>query len=131
MKKIIIKKEIPPIYDRLHQKFGIKWDDGVIIAYDGAIWCKENLEPQKIIHENKHIERQKEIGNDAWWQLYLDNDVFRLEEEVVAYRAELEFIKRHIKNREMVFHAKRDIAENLSSSIYGNMVTKQEAMKLL
>jgi hypothetical protein len=131
MSQIVISKEKPPIYDALVAKFNVNWDTGLIVAYDGKIHSKDYIAPQKIIHERTHLDRQATLGNDVWWKLYLDNDVFRFEEEVLAYKAEANFIKKNIKNREDRFHMIRDIAICFSSDMYGKMITQQEALTLL
>ena len=130
-RQVIIKKEKPPIYDSLKNKFGVDWEDKIIIAFNGAIWCKEEPAPQKIVHEIVHLDRQDEIGNDAWWKLYLENDQFRLEEEMRAYLAEAKFIKKNINNREHVFHLLREIAQSMSSSVYGNLISTADALTFL
>ena len=131
MKQVIISKEIPPIYQQLHDKFGVKWDDGIIIAYDGKIHCSMEVTPQKIIHEMKHLERQQEMGNEAWWNLYLENDQFRKDEEARAYLAETNFIKKNINNREIRFFAITDIAKSFASDVYGEIISLKDALKIL
>ncbi len=131
MQQVILSKEKPPVYDALHSKFGVEWDDGIIIAYDGKIYCKMGVQPQKVIHESVHLERQKQIGNDTWWKLYLESDQFRREEEILAYLAECQFLRKNIKNREHVFHMIREICTSISDGTYGNIITKEEALKIL
>lgn len=129
--KLVYSSEIPPIYPQLREKFGADWDNGVIIAYDGRIHAKEVPAPQKWIHEGVHLDRQKEIGNEAFWRLYLESDQFRLEEELLAYLAEADFIKKNIRDREARFHLIMEIARGFSSSLYGGIIGTQEAYRLL
>lgn len=131
MKEIEIIHELPEIYDRLHRTFNVEWDKGIIIAYDGKIYCKLNPPSQKIYHEMVHLQEQKELGNEIWWEMYITNDKFRLDEELKAYRAEVKFIKKAIKNRNDAFEMIRNIAHDLSSEIYGNIISKDEALKLI
>ena len=133
MKEVKISHTIPPIYEELHNRFGVEWENGIIIAWDNKIHCSEDfpLAPQKIIHESKHLERQNEIGNDAWWRLYLESEQFRRNEEMIAYLAEANFIKKNIKNREISFFAIRDIAKSFSSDVYGNIISLEDALKIL
>lgn len=131
MKEIEISHEIPPVYELLNKKFGVKWDDKIIIAYGGKIHCKDTPAPQKIIHEKVHLDEQKKIGNELWWKAYLEDDNFRLQEELKAYRIESNFLKKYIKNREVRFHAINEIADSLSSPVYGSIITKKEALSYL
>ncbi len=129
--KLVYSNEIPKIYPQLQEKFGADWDKGVIIAYDGKIHAKEIPAPQKWIHEEQHLIRQKEMGNEAWWRLYLESDEFRLEEEILAYVAEADFIKKNINDREARFHIIRDIAHSFASDLYGGIISMQDALKIL
>lgn len=131
MKEIEVIHEKPEIYERLHRTFNVEWDKGIIIAYNGKIYCKFNPPPQKIYHESIHLNEQEKLGNEIWWEMYITNDKFRLDEELKAYRAEVRFIRKAIKNRNDAFEMIRRIAHDLSSQIYGNIISKDEALKLI
>lgn len=126
-----ISHEIPDIYYKLHDRFGVEWDEGIIIANGGTIHCKNYPEAQKIVHETVHFQQQEKVGLEVWWNLYLTSDSFRLEQEVEAYRKEYAFIKKNIKNREHAYGKKREMAQHLSSSIYGNLLDYGQALKLI
>lgn len=129
--EIIIDHTKPEIYQRLHQQFGADWEKGIIIAWNGKIHCKGEPEPQKIVHEAVHLQVQEEMGNDPWWLAYLEDKDFRLEQEKLAYKAEADFIKRAIKNREHRFQYINDIAKAFASPIYGPIISWQEALAFL
>ena len=131
MRKVTISHEIPPIYQQLHDKFGVEWNDGLIIAYDNIIYSKNDVAPQKVVHEVIHLDRQKELGVEAWYRLYLESDQFRLEEEIIAYVAEANFVKKNIKDRELRFHIIHEIAKNFSSDVYGSIISFSDAIKIL
>lgn len=131
MTDIKLSKEIPEIYKELNEKFGVKWEDGIIICYGNTIHCNVDISADKIVHETVHVKQQEKIGKDEWWRMYLDIPSFRLEQEVEAYRAEYQFIKRNIKNREAVFHFLARMAKHLSSENYGGIITTDEAIKLI
>lgn len=131
MKQIRVSHEKPPIYDTLSGKFGVDWDKGVIIAYDGIIYSKETPPPQKIIHENIHLKEQDRIGNDAWWRLYLESTEFRKEQEILAYKAEADFIKKYVKHKEAKGLMLLELSKIMASSMYGNMMTEREAYLLI
>lgn len=129
--KLVYSDQIPQIYPQLKEKFGVDWDRGVIIAWNGKIHSKEIPPPQKWIHEAEHLLRQQEIGNEAWWHLYLESEQFRLEEETLACIAEANFIKRNIKNRELKNRILMDIAKVFSGEMYGGLISFNDAMKIL
>ncbi len=121
----------PPIYEKLRLRFGVDWDKGLIIAWEGVIYSTFKPTAAKIVHESIHLKEQARLGNEAWWMLYFDDPAFRLNQEKMAYRAEAQFIKRNIKNRDHAFHMIREIADALSSSVYGCIISRQEAFDFL
>jgi hypothetical protein len=98
-----------------------------IFAYDKEIYSNNELPEHLLIHELKHIERQNKIGTDRWVDLYLHDENFRLEEEIIAYSAQL----KSIHNREDKFRLKVECARNLSSDLYGDIIDYQSALKRL
>lgn len=80
------------------------------------------------IHEEVHMIRQG--GDpDAWWDKYLSDPAFRLEEEILAYRKQYQYAKTMVKDRNELFRFLNRLADDLSSEIYGNIISKQEAIK--
>ena len=123
-----ISTEIPPIYQACHEKFGVNWSKGIIITYGDIAYCKYPLQPHKVVHEEVHVNQQEKMGKDWWWSQYLSDPKFRLKQEVEAYQAEGKWLKRNIKDRNLCYQAVRQIWNDLSSSIYGNICTVEEAM---
>lgn len=126
-----ILKTKPPIYDRLVKKFNVSMENGLIIAYYPNIHCLFKVPDLKIVHEAVHLVRQEQMGVSFWWEKYLEDEQFRLEEELLAYGQEIRAIKElDISRNERRFLLK-EIYENLSSSMYGNLITKEEAKQIL
>lgn len=123
--------EKPLIYDKLKEKFGVNWHDGIIIADGDTIHCKYEIPPEKTIHELVHLKQQEKIGKDLWWELYLSQDSFRLEQETEAYKKEYSFIRDNIKDRNVRFEFLYEMARNLSSEQYGRLCTGDEAIALI
>lgn len=98
-----------------------------IFAYDKVIYCDYELPEHLQVHERRHLIRQQKIGVDNWVDNYLSDTQFRLNEEVIAYREQLE----SVKNRSARHRLRIQCANDLASPLYGNIVTLQEAMKLL
>lgn len=104
-----------------------KVTEGTIFAYDGNIYANSPLPQHLIIHETVHLERQKEMGADKWVDKYLTDKEFRLNEEILAYREQLKSIKNRDERAKLLIKCSQD----LSSPLYGNIVTFFEALKLL
>jgi hypothetical protein len=76
------------------------------------------------------MRQQADMGKDIWWDKYLHDEVFRLEQEVEAYRAQYQYIVlngNRKDKREMLQH----ITSALSSRLYGGMITKRHAQLLI
>lgn len=127
--KITLSTEIPDIYYRLKNAFGVDWNDCIIICDGDTIHCKREVPPEKLVHEVEHVKRQKIYGKDLWWDRYLTDKDFRLNEELIAYRAEYAFIVRNIRDRNARFAFLYEMARSLSGHTYGNIITGSEAMK--
>ncbi len=128
-----ISHEKPPIYDRLVDVFGIDWNDGIVITYGDTLHTRggNNIPQDLVVHEKTHTRQQAAIGIEEWWNNYVANRDFRLEQEAEAYRNQWQFIKHNVKNREEAFRKKMRIARDFSSPIYGNIVTHNEALKII
>lgn len=125
-----VSHEKPEIYQRCHDKFGVEWDDGVIMTYGDTVHCKFLLSESKVIHEYTHVIQQKRIGVKEWWDAFIDDPKFRLSQEVEAYKAERHFLNTFIKDRNKRFKMVHQLCLDLSSNMYGNICTYSEAMRL-
>jgi hypothetical protein len=119
----------PPIYNKCVEVFGVNWDDGVIFTYGDTIYCKNEIPDYKIAHESTHIKQQ---GNnpDEWWARYFVDTEFRLQQEIEAYLAENKILNK-IKDRNARFRIKDFNARCLSGKMYGNIISYNEALKML
>lgn len=98
-----------------------------VIAWKGNIYSNSALPDHLIVHEELHLKQQEEMGVDLWVEKYLTDMNFRFKMELDAYRAQVQSVKdRERKNKVRVASA-----ELLSSSLYGNLISKQEAFNLL
>ena len=128
---MILSKEQPNIYPLLHQAFGVEWENGIIITYGDTVHCKYDLTPDKIAHEQVHVDQQRAQGKLFWWSMYLFSSKFRLDQELEAYRAEAAFIKERVRDRNLRAKCITDICRDLSGPMYGNIITFDEAKKIL
>lgn len=129
--KVRFSKEKPPIYEECVKRFGVNWKKGIIFTYGDTIHCRFKPHKWKVEHEKVHIRQQEEVGPEAWWNRYFEDEAFRVDQEVEAYRAEIGWLsmyERNIKRRlELIERAVRD----LSGPIYGNVLTYDQAKFLL
>ena len=125
---INFSKEIPPVYEKCKEQFEVDWDKGVIITYGDTIYCKYDITPDKIAHEVTHIFQQFGIKKEDWWEQYLTNDRFRKEMEIEAYKNEFDWVYKNIKCKNKRFQMANNMALDLSGYMYGNMMTRNEAL---
>ncbi len=83
-----------------------------------------------MVHEQTHERQQADYGVEQWWQMYIDNPTFRLTQEVEAYQNQFKFLKT-VLNRLGRKAALEQLAAQLSSELYGNIITKKEAKELI
>lgn len=126
----IVSNEIPDIFYALKNKFGIEWSN-VIISYYPKIYSKNSFNEIKMIHELTHLKQQEDYGVKEWWARYLQDDTFRLEQELEAYRNETIFILENVTDRNESYKLRSTICHDLSSPMYGNLISLEEARKLL
>lgn len=101
--------------------------DNTIFAYDKVIYSNKELPVHLEVHERRHLIRQQKIGVDKWCEMYLTDIKFRLKEEVIAYKEQLE----SISDRNQRDKLRKICAKDLSSPLYGNIISYEEAYSLL
>lgn len=121
----------PPNYADIVKVFPAATREGVVFTYGDTVYVrgKAELPVQLKVHEGVHVQQQKSIGAQPWWDRYLVDGQFRFEQELVAHRAEyrrLRSIDKNLGRRHLDFIAKR-----LSSPLYGGICTFREARKAI
>ena len=127
-----IIKAFPPNWLTLRKVFPISGRQGIIFAYGDRIYNPSGvpLEEWVLAHEGEHCKRQNAQGVGSWWDAYIANPKFRLEEEVLAHCVEWKTISDYLPPSACERHFAR-MVERLSSPLYGNLVTKEEAERLI
>ena len=106
-------------------------ESGVVFTYGDTCHCKDDIIPDWLeAHESVHTEQQGEAPA-SWWDRYFDDSAFRLSQELEAYQVQYQWILKRIKDRNSRFKWLNKFATDLSSSMYGGIVTKAEAMRLI
>jgi hypothetical protein len=122
-----VRYEKPPIWDRAQKAFDLQ--GGEIFAWGNIIYVPGGgaLPIWLIAHEKVHREQQ---GDDVegWWDLYLDDPEFRLDQEMEAHIMEYRvFCLKHKWPPDRRAYLE-DIGERLASPMYGCDITKEDAM---
>lgn len=123
-----IRIEFPPNYAEVAAAFdlrGVKpifaWGDTIYNPHDVPI------PPELIAHESVHIQRQ--AGDPAsWWQQYIADPQFRLNEELMAHAAEYRYIidsKKSSRNQRRI--ALKITAQRLAAKLYGSLISVKDA----
>lgn len=128
---MIVKNEYPPNIEKIRSKLNVS-RKGIYYCYGNVIYNPDNypLPPYVIAHEEVH-ERQQGDDPEGWWDKYLEDKEFRLEQEKEAHRVGYQVFKDLIKKksaREQFLILK---ARDLSSRAYGNMVKYTKAKEII
>lgn len=124
----------PPVYEKCMNAFGgknVDFEKGMVFAYGDTIHSKFLVPIDLIHHEMVHLNQQQSIGPDKWWDQYINEQVFRFDQELQAYRAQLKFLKSRIRDRNKFYKEKVRLASDLASPIYGNMCTVTYALRMI
>lgn len=101
--------------------------DKTIFALGADIYTDYPLTPDLYIHELVHLKQQEEVGVKEWVYDFLYVPEKRLEYEIEAYRTQLSSIKDRNHRAKVLF----DSSKQLSSSLYGNIISYADAFKVL
>jgi len=119
-----IIKAYPPNFNELAKVFPIKGKPGIVFAYGDYIYnpSGQRLSPEIVAHEETHCARQKDAETHLWWHAYCTWPDFRLNEEVIAHRAEWDRW-RDIWPSRMDEKELDRLASRLSSPLYGSLIS--------
>lgn len=129
MTKII--NDYPPNYTDIEAI--LQSGNNAVFAYSNIIYNPhaKHVDKYCIAHEKVHFRQQKKIGDvDVWWDQYLSDVNFRVDQEVEAYRAQYRLAKRlnPTKQETNRWYAEQ-LAKSLSGETYGNCISFDEALK--
>ena len=125
----------PPrgIFEKCQKKWGISFDN-VIFAVGDTIHTKNPIGEDLLTHEKVHLRQQSQYvgGWQSWWDRYLIDDKFRLEQEIEAYTAQYNYVKTTIKDRNKLNkYLVINIVKPLSGTMYGNMISERDAIMII
>lgn len=118
----------PPNYAAINAKFNVRGKN-ILFSYGDTIYNPSRvvIPPELMVHEAVHGRRQ---GADpsGWWNRYIEDPEFRLNEEIPAHRAEFQEVMKHGMAD---YKAIRSIAERLSGPLYGRMIDVASAERAI
>lgn len=127
-----IVNQLPPNIDAIRRRFQLDGFPTVVFTYGDTLYNPTGLEipPDLMAHEETHAKQQSILGVEQWWALYLENDSFRLSQEVEAYKEQYQYTLGRY-NRDSRRQVLSHIIRNLSSGLYGKIINKQTAKELI
>lgn len=116
------------------QSHGLEPSEHTVVTFHDAIYTSRPMAQDLFVHECVHYARQGG-GQDIelarqYVDLYLTNDDFRLQEELMAYREQYKFLLKHM-NRPQAFEHVKVLAAHLSSPLYGNIISFGQALSAI
>lgn len=120
----------PPNYDEIIKVFR-PIPKGVIFCWRNTIFNPGNIDVTYSLLAHEKVHRARQGGDtEGWWRQYLMSPMFRLREEIPAHHAEyLEMLKD--ANRNDRRRALKVISGRLSGRLYGGLVSRREAQRLV
>jgi hypothetical protein len=124
----IIDGGYPPNIEDIKKVF--KLNDNVIFTYGNTIYNpnRGNIDLALMAHEQTHSIQQGDKVKE-WWERYLKDKEFRLSQELQAYQVQYQYYCKAIKDRNQRYRFLNRLAGDLSSEIYGNIISRSEAIK--
>jgi len=122
-----------PYWFKVKKKFKLTFEQmgNIVFTHGDTIYASKPLDMpfHLVAHEITHVFQQTKMGAKEWWKKYLEDEDFRLVQEIEAYQQQYKVAK--AKNEATAALVLAKIAEDLSSEIYGNMIDVEAAKKLI
>lgn len=131
-KEMQVSFEKPPVWEEANKLFKLDGRTGVVFTYGDTIYnpWKVNIPQDLIEHEKTHAKQQNWSTDEAkiWWEKYIADPEFRIQQEVEAYGRQYRFLCKTNKDRNKRARILWELAEMCSGPLYGNAVSFNEAM---
>lgn len=128
-----IKEELPPygLMKKCSQMFDLS-EAKPIFTFGDTIYNphKMPIDEYMISHESVHKIQQGDEP-EKWWDDYLLDKQFRLEQELQAYRVQFRVFKDFNKDRNSQAKYLYALANDLASGMYGRITTHSKAFKAI
>lgn len=129
-----ISNSPPPNIEEMKRAFPLCEEKQAVFCYGNIIYnpYRVNLTPDILEHEAVHYEQQqREPSIELWYVKYINDEAFRLAQEVEAYQRQYAYVSKRVKDREIVSWFLGKLAESLSSPLYGALCTASDARQMI
>lgn len=128
-----VVRQRPPLWDEISKAFpAAVHRPGIMFCWGNEVYMPlgGELTDALAAHERIHSIQQ---GNDpeGWWLQYIADPKFRLEQEIPAHQAEYNTLCDGGVGRAERRRYAMALAKRLSSPIYGSLITRAEAKRLI
>jgi len=126
--KIVYAK--PPVYDRIVKALG-EPPAGAIYTYGDTIFVPSGKTPPGDLQEHERIHSDQQVlwSVNGWWDKYLKDPAWRVEQELEAYKAQFEFVKSRTRDKAKRGWALENMARSMASPMYGSVIKYIDAWK--
>jgi hypothetical protein len=114
-----------PLWDEYAKHFALT-EDTIFTLYP-FIYTNNKLTPDLLAHENTHLKQQEKIGVKEWVRQFLEEPAQRIKIEAEAYKKQIQ----SIKGKQQQWKCRQWASQTLSSALYGNIISYQEAYNIL
>ncbi len=123
---------VPPNYAEICAAFPAIVNRDVLIAFGGIIFIPSGkLEIPQSLYRHECVHDEQQDGQPAeWWRKYIDDPVFRREQELKAHVEEY-IVEAKNSTRNQRRAVLRYVARKLCSPIYGWNLKVEEAKRLI
>lgn len=120
----------PPNIARIRETFGAQHLDNAVYTYGDTLYVPQGVEVSEHLQAHEIVHTRQQSDPVAWWDRYLVDPQFRLEQEVEAYRAQWQFLLANVgrqQRRDILKH----ISKHLSGPLYGRIISTDDAKKAI
>lgn len=127
-----ISNKKPPNYEQLAKFFDIENRKNVVFTYGDTVYAPgvDDISDDLKIHEATHQIQQGDNPKE-WWDKYIADPEFRLDQELEAYKNQFKWFKKRKPPKKVRTDFLDHIASDLSSSLYGNIIDYKTARNIL
>lgn len=126
-----VEKMYPPNIEAIAKVFGRKNLKFAVFTYAPTVYSPNgtNLPPHLVEHEQQHLDQQGDKPQE-WWDRYLADPEFRLEQEIEAYQRQYAFSQKYM-NRAERRKLLNKISKDLASPLYGSIISIERAKEVI
>jgi hypothetical protein len=128
--------DYPPIIEEIKAAFpAVNTNKGVIFSWGDKIYNPHNVPISAALHAHELVHGSRQTTDETaiikWWRTYMVDSEFRVYEELLGHKAELNVLLQTVSDRNKRNLLVQQVAMRLSGPIYGNAITLSEARKRL